>query len=346
MPELRRDPVVGYWTILSAERGWRPMDYRPPRITAERPCPFCEGKEGETPLETYALRPDGSAPNGPGWQVRSVLSQTPMLSQADDEAQPHGVGIYDTRPGVGYHEVIIETPRHRHDLDEFTVEQVGKVLRVYASRIAELEKDPRLAYPLLFKNHGLISGAATDVIRHSRSQLVGLPIIPKRAKEEFRMTKNYFERRERCVFCDILKQESNDRKRLVVENGSFFAYCPFASRLPFEMWILPKKHSADFAKLEEGQFGDLARVLRQCLARLRNLLEDPPYNLILHTAPFRHKNQTTHWKTIEQDYHWYLQIMPQLTQSAGFEWGTGIHINPTLPEEAAQLLRESPAEEL
>jgi UDPglucose--hexose-1-phosphate uridylyltransferase len=318
------------------------MDYRPPRITSERPCPFCEGKEDQTPPETYALRSGGSAPNGPGWQARSILSQMPMLAPEEDGGDSHGLGIYDMRAGVGHHEVIIETPRHQHDLDEFSDEQVEKVLRVYASRIYELEKDDRVVYPLLFKNHGLISGAATDVIRHSRSQLVGLPIIPKRAKEELQMTKNYFERRERCVFCDILKQESADRKRVVVENGSFFAYCPFASRSPFEMWILPKKHSADFAKLEEGRFAELAGVLRQCLVRLRDLLEDPPYNLILHTAPFRHKSHTAHWKTLELDYHWYLQIMPRLTQSAGFEWGTGIHINPTPPEEAAQLLRDVP----
>ena len=181
------------------------------------------------------------------------------------------------------------------------------------------------------------------MIRHSRSQLVGLPIIPKRAKEELQMTKNYFERRERCVFCDILKQESAQRVRLVCENGSFFAYCPFASRSPFEMWILPKKHSCDFARQEPGVFADLAWVLKQCLMRLRNALEDPPYNLILHTAPFRHnRKNTAYWKTIEQDYHWYLQIMPRLTMNAGFEWGTGIHINATPPEEAAHLLRDAP----
>lgn len=345
MPELRRDPVVGYWTIISEERGWRPMmDHRPPKITAERDCPFCEGKERLTTPEVYALRPAGTAPNGPGWEVRAVLSQMPMLADKTDDGHSHGVGIYDMRAGVGRHEVIVETPHHRHDLDEFPLEHVEKVVRTYAQRIAELEKDPRFDYPLLFKNHGLISGTAVDVIRHSRSQLIGLPIIPKRAKEELQMTKNYFERRERCVFCDILSQETAGRTRTVTENGSFFAYCPFASRAPFEMWILPKKHSADFAKTEGGAFTDLAWVLRQCLVRLRNVLEDPPYNIILHTVPFRHRKKTVYWKTIEEDYHWYLQITPHLTMSAGFEWGTGIHINPTPPEEAAQLLRDADGE--
>ena len=341
MPELRRDPVVGYWTIISAERGWRPMDYRPAKLTTERECPFCEGKERETPPELYALRPSGTAADGAGWQVRVIPSQVPMLSPSQGQVESHGVGLYDMRDGIGRHEVIVETPRHQHDLDEFSDAQVEQVLRVYASRISEMEKDPALEYPLLFKNHGLISGVATDVVRHSRSQLVGLPIIPKRAKEELQMTKNYFERRERCVFCDILKQESQARTRLVAENDAFFAFCPFASRSPFETWILPKKHSADFASLESGSFLALASLLRQCLVRLRNLLEDPPYNLILHTAPFRHTHKTSYWKTLEQDYHWYFQIMPRMTLNAGFEWGTGIHINPTPPEEAAELLREA-----
>jgi len=321
------------------------MDHRPAKVTTERECPFCEGKEDQTPQEVYALRPSGSAADGKGWQVRVIPSQVPMLDASHGQEEVHGVGLYDMREGVGRHEVIVESPRHQHDLDEFSDAQVEQVLRVYASRVSELEKDKDLEYALLFKNHGLISGSAVDVIRHSRSQLVGLPIIPKRAKEELQMTKNYFQRHERCVFCDILKQESRDRKRLVAENDTFFAFCPFAARSPFETWILPKKHSVDYARLEAGSFSALASLLRQCLVRLRNLLDDPPYNLILHTAPFRHTHKNAYWKTIEKDYHWYLQIMPRLTMGAGFEWGTGIHINPTPPEDAAQLLREASTEE-
>ena len=345
MPELRRDPIVGFWTIISAERGWRPMDYQPSKIATERECPFCEGKEALTPQEVYAVRPASGSPNSPGWQVRAIQSLAPMLSKGVDDGHSHAEGIYDTRAGVGRHEIIVETPQHKHDMDDFSLAHIEDVLRTYAARIRELENDPQLEYALLFKNHGLISGAATDVIRHSRSQLVGLPIIPKRTKEELQMTKNYYERRERCVFCDILKQEAASKTRQVTENASFFAYCPYASRSPFEMWVLPKKHSADFARLGEGDFSALALVLKECLVRLRNLLDDPPYNLILHTAPFRHTHKATYWKTIEQDYHWYFQIIPRLTMNAGFEWGTGIHINPTPPEEAAQMLRESSLEE-
>jgi len=341
VPELRRDPVVGYWTIISTERGWRPVEYRAKKIVDERACPFCENHESETTSEVYAIRKPGTQPDGPGWRVRAILSRVPILADGTNGSESHGQGIYDWREGVGRHEIIIETPTHQHDLDELSVEMIQDVIRVYLQRFTELEKDERFAYALLFKNHGVVSGAAKDVIRHSRSQIIAMPIIPKRAKEELSGAKNYFDRRERCVFCDVLKQEASEQIRRVAENNSFFAFCPFASRSPFEMWVLPKKHGADFGRLEPERFSDLASVLKICLSKLRILLEDPPYNIILHSAPFRHKSKSNYWKTIDLDYHWYFQIMPRLTQSAGFEWGTGIYINPTPPEEAATLLRET-----
>ena len=341
MPELRRDPVVGYWTIIANERGWRPMEYRPNKITDERECPFCEGRESGTPREVFALRGPASRPDAPGWEVRVIVSKAPLLSDEHSNGDSHGQGIYDWREGVGRHEVIVETPQHRQDLDELSLTAIQKVLQVYVSRMREMEKEPRFAYALLFKNHGLVSGSAQDVIRHSRSQMIGMPIVPKRAKEELAAAKTYFQRRERCVYCDVLKQESSEGSRLVFQNDAFFAFCPFAARSPFEIWILPKKHCADFWKVEEAALPQLAAVLKSCLSKLRVLLDDPPYNLVLHTAPFRHRAKGGYWKTIDDDTHWYLQIIPRLTLNAGFEWGTGIHINPTPPEEAASLLRDT-----
>ena len=342
MPELRRDPVVGYWTIISTERSMRPVEIKPKETIEERHCPFCEGKEAETTEETIAIRKPGSSPNGPGWQVRAIKSKMPILS-ADSGFDRFGIGIYDLMEGVGTHELIIEHPQHKHSLDALTVEEIKSVLQIYVQRLNELEKDPRFKYVLLFKNHGLISGAARDVIRHTRSQLIATPVTPKRLKEELVSAKNYFERRERCVFCDILRQESKDGSRIVSENRKFFAYCPFASRSPFEMWILPKNHCADFGKLDVADQEDLAFILKECLTKLRMVLDDPPYNMIVHTAPYRHKKKEGYWKTIDEDYHWSLQISPRLSHDAGFEWGTGIYINPTPPEDAAQLLRETHA---
>ncbi len=341
MPELRRDPIVGFWTIIANERGWRPMEYQPKKITDERPCPFCEGHESQTPPELYAIRKAGTAPNTPGWEARAIPSINPLLSDVVNDAQSHGQGIYDWRDGVGRHEVLLETPKHGQDLDELSDAALENVLKVYALRMAEMENDPRIAYALLFKNHGLISGSAQDVIRHSRSQIIGLPIVPKRAKEELVSAKNYFERRERCVYCDVLKQENADGLRVVQQNEHFLAFCPFAARTPFETWILPKKHSSDYWKIDNALLPALAWILKSCLCKLRSLLDDPPYNLILHSAPYRHHQKNVHWKTVEEDTHWYFRLLPRLAHQAGFEWGTGIHINPTPPEDAAALLRES-----
>lgn len=340
MPELRRDPVMGYWTIMATERGWRPMEYRAKKAANERPCPFCEGHESETTSEVHAVRKPGTAPNKPGWQVRTIVSKLPILAEGAVGTESHGEGVYNWREGVGRHEIIIESPQHEVDLDELPLPAIESVVGTYVQRFIELEKDERFAYALLFKNHGVVSGSAKDVIRHSRSQLIALPITPKRAKEELLGAKNYFERSGRCGLCDVIRQEAADKVRVVAENDAFFAYCPFAARSPFEMWILPKMHQADFGRLEPADLSKLAQVLKTCLSKLRLLLDDPPYNLILHSAPFRHHSKNGHWKTIEQDYHWYFQIMPRLTVSAGFEWGTGIYINPTPPEEAAALLKE------
>lgn len=338
MPELRRDPVVGYWTIISTERSRRPVEYRRMQDAKEHECPFCEGRESQTTPEVYAVRKKPGA-NSKGWDVRVILSKMPVLSQ-DAELDAYGQGLYDLMEGTGRHEVIIESPEHKNDLDDLPQAQIERVVETYIARINEMEKDPRFKYGLLFKNHGLIFGSAQNIVRHSRSQLIATPIIPKRVKEEITSAKKYFERHDRCVFCDILRQEIAEGARLVAQNKSFFAFCPFAARNPFEIWILPKKHSADFGKTAPADIPDFAKLMKECLARLRALLNDPPFNFILHTAPYRHGRKEGYWRTIENDYHWYLQIMPRLTHDAGFEWGTGIHINPTPPEDAAMLLRE------
>ncbi|HTL71016.1 MAG TPA: galactose-1-phosphate uridylyltransferase [Candidatus Eisenbacteria bacterium] len=340
MPELRRDPVLGYWTIISTERSRRPMEFKPRRLDTDAPeCPFCEGHERQTPGEVYALRPDGSAPDGPGWRTRVFLSKVPILP-VGEHVQRYGQGLYDVMEGAGRHEIIVECPDHKSGLDSLETPQIESVIRSWAARINAFEKDPLFTFAFLFANHGLIFGSPSDVVRHSRSQMVAMPITPKRVKEELLAAKIYFERRDRCVFCDIVRQESADKSRMVAENDSFLAFCPFASRSPFEIWVMPRRHSPDFGSIDEKEAPAFAAILKDCLGRLRTLLDDPSYNSILHTAPYRHKKRETHWKTIEEDYHWYFQISPRLTQSAGFEWGTGIHINPTPPEDAALLLRE------
>lgn len=343
MPELRRDPVIGYWTIVSTERSRRPLPIlHKPQAPADL-CPFCEGRESQTTPELYAARAHNSAPNSPGWTVRVFTAKNPLLVP-DSQTDRYGEGIYDVMEGAGRHEVIVETPHHDRDLETLSIPEIENVLSAYVTRFNALSEDHRFKYALLFKNHGVTTGAPSQVLRHSRSQIIAMPIIPKRVKEELAAAKSYYDRRDRCVYCDVLRQESRSGLRTVAENDLFYAFCPFASRAPFETWIFPKAHSSDFGRLDRSDLPSLARMLKQCLGKLRVLLDDPPYNLILHTAPYRHKKRESYWKTIEEDYHWYLQISPRLTKSAGFEWGTGIHINPTPAEDAAQLLRETSSE--
>ncbi len=341
MPELRKDPIVGRWVIISTERARRPDDFRHAIEEApEPPCPFCAGHEAETPPEIYAAR-DGSQPNTPGWKIRIVPSIAPAL-RVEGNLDRRGAGLYDVMNGVGAHEIVVETPEHLASTALLDESQIALMLHGYVLRITDLARDPRLKSVLIFKNYGRAAGGSS--IRHARSQLIATPVTPKRVKEELISARRYFEYKERCLFCDILKQELADGSRVVLDHSDFVVLAPFASRFPFELLLLPKEHSPDFGSISRDRLLPLASVLKQTLGRLSSALGDPPYNYILHTAPFRTGKKAGYWKTLDDDYHWHLEIMPRLIRVAGFEWGSGFYINPTPPEEATRYLRaEEPA---
>lgn len=329
MPELRKDPIHGRWVIISTERGRRPSDFV---VEAQRPaggfCPLCEGNEDKTPPEVLAFRNDGTPPNKPGWSLRVVPNKFPAL-RIEGELNREGEGIYDKMNGVGAHEVIIETPRHQESLATLPVSAVTNVLWAYRERITDLRRDVRLRHVLVFKNHGVAAGASLE---HSHSQIIALPIVPRRLSEEIEGAKNFFQYKDRCVFCDVIRQELNQGKRVVSENKAFVAIAPFASRFPFETWILPKTHCPTFESMDPSEIEHAGHILSDTLQRLNKVLDQPPYNYVIHTSSF---------PDVDRDYyHWHLEIMPKLTKVAGFEWGTGFYINPTPPEEAAEYLRE------
>lgn len=330
MPELRKDPVTNSWVIISTERGKRPSDFgtepRPPRPGF---CPFCPGNEEKTPPEIMVYRNDGAAPNTPGWRVRVVANKFPALV-IEGELERQTEGIYDKMSGVGAHEVIIETPDHDQTLPAMPEQKVEEVLWAYRDRILDLKRDPRFQYILVFKNHGEAAGASLD---HTHSQLIATPIVPKRVQEEVDGVKQYYAEKRRCVYCDMVKQELAYGGRVVSANDHFVAMAPFASRFPFETWIVPRTHEASFEDIGKQEYVSLARILKETLHRIERLLSDPPYNFVLHSAPFRQEKPA--------QYHWHIEITPRLTRLAGFEWGTGIYINPTPPEEAAQYLRDA-----
>jgi UDPglucose--hexose-1-phosphate uridylyltransferase len=331
LPELRKDPVTGRWVIISADRARRPSDFSretvPPPVS-NGSCPLCPGNEGRTPPEVLAYR-NGSQPNQPGWQIRVVPNKYPVLGIHGD-LNREGEGLFDKMDGIGAHEVIVETPDHSKTFCELSEKQIEDVLHAFRDRIYDLKRDVRLRYIVLFKNHGAAAGATLE---HAHSQLIALPVVPKRVMEEMEEAKRYYEFKERCVFCDIIRQERRDQVRVVSESERFLVLEPYAPRFPFETWIMPRQHASHFETADSAQLQDLSWVLRSTLRKIDKVLERPPYNFVLHTAPVR-EGPIAH-------YHWHIELMPKMTKVAGFEWGTGFYINPSPPEECAQFLREA-----
>lgn len=330
MPELRKDPIIGRWVIVASERAQRPDDFKiPPVVAVKREnCPFCEGKETQTPPEIMALRKPESKPNSPGWQIRVVPNKFPALSIGDN-LDKKGIGIYDRMNGIGAHEVIIESPEHMVSMAPLTEEAIRNILLVYRERLNNLKNNPYFIYGLIFKNVGETAGASLE---HTHSQLIATPIVPIRINQEITGSKNFFDYRGRCIFCDIIAQELEDKERLVSDDEHFIALNPFASRFPFETWILPKQHLTHFENIPQSLIPPLARILKDTFIRLEKVLNHPPYNMLIHTTPFN---------MFEAEYyHWHIEIIPRITRMAGFEWGTGFYINPVPPENATTYLRE------
>ena len=330
MPELRKDPITSRWVIVNVDRAMRPSDFIREHVvpTPGRYCPFCPGHEDKTPPEVLAYRPGGGLPNQGGWTLRVVPNKFPAL-RVEGELNRQGEGLYDKMNGIGAHEIVIETPDHAQTLGDLSEKQVEDVFWAFRDRIVDLRKDVRLRYVIVFKNHGEGAGATLE---HTHSQLIALPVVPKRAREELEGAKRYYDYRERCIYCDILRQDTESATRVILETENYLAIAPYASRFPFETWIIPKKHSSHFETIEISEVKNLGWIQRAIIRKIDNVLERPAYNLMIHSSPIQ-EGAMAH-------YHWHIEIIPKLTKVAGFEWGTGFYINPTPPEEAARFLRE------
>jgi UDPglucose--hexose-1-phosphate uridylyltransferase len=328
MPELRKDPITGRWVIISSDRSKRPAEF-PDQRTRKREgfCPFCAGNERTTPREVLAYR-DSGQPNEPGWRLRVVPNKFPAL-QIEGDLNKQGEGMFDKMSGLGAHEVIIESPDHNASLASLPGRAMEEVLWAYRDRMEDLKKDRRFQYTLIFKNEGLTAGATLE---HSHSQLIALPIVPIQVQEEIEGSRKHYGLKERCIFCDIIRQELQSRSRVVMETQAFVALAPFAPRFPFETWLMPKRHISCFSCSTDEDFKDLAFLLQDTLRRIDKALSSPPYNYVIHTSPFKEE--------INDYYHWHIELMPKITTVAGFERGSGFYINPTPPEEAAKFLRE------
>lgn len=340
LSEFRWDPLKGVWVITENQRERQPSEFIVERQkTAITLCPFCPGQEAKTPPEVHAFRPQGGPANESGWQVRVVPNKFPLL-RIEGELNPQDEGLYRSMRGIGAHEVIIETPDHKRNFAHLDIAETTAVLMAYRARLLDLRQDPRFRYLQIFKNHGVEAGSP---LPHSHTQLMAVPITPPVTRNELNISREYFLTTGKCLACDILAKEIEDGRRVVFNDGRFALLAPYASCFPFELRLFPLQHNHDFALQNDTELAECAKAMQEMLRRLYGLLQDPPYNFILHTAPPAHprSDKPDYWQTLSLDYHWHIELVPRLNHIAGFEWGSGFFINHMPPEDAARFLRDS-----
>jgi UDPglucose--hexose-1-phosphate uridylyltransferase len=336
MSQLRQNPATKEWVIVATERARRPEDFpvpRRPRVTEpfEKSCPFCPGNEGLTPPEIIAYRGEESAANGPGWRVRVVPNRFAALGPEGTPERRGEAGFFRSMDGLGAHEVIIESPTHNLSLATMEPRQVEEVVLACRERYLALARDPRIQLVIVFKNHG--RGAGTS-LEHPHSQIVATPIVPTRVRYWLEEAMRYYDDNGRCVYCDVIKEERADRSRIVLETNEYIVLEPFAARTPFDTWIMPKSHAASFGSISVEEAKSLSAVISAVMRKIHQGLGDPDYNFYIDTAPRKDAD--------EDYYHWHLHLTPRLTTPAGFEMGSGVYINTSVPEECARFLRDVP----
>jgi UDPglucose--hexose-1-phosphate uridylyltransferase len=325
MPELRKDPITGDWIVVATERAKRPelFSQSKKKVTA---CPFCPGNEALTPPEIMAYRTLETKANEPGWKLRVVPNKFPAFIPGEKVEATDGLFVH--MPAIGAHEVIIHSPAHTKSLGLMSLEEIELIITAYIERYLALKEKKYIQYISIILNHGEEAGAS---IEHPHSQIFASPIIPPKVKKELRRAAAYYEKNRSCIFCDMVEAELSSKTRLIKELPRLVAFIPYASGLPFQITVLPKKHRPAFEKLDLDEKKELALILKFLLLQFKQAFLDPPYNLYLHTSPCN--NEDTDY------YHWHISLFPKLTIQAGFELSTGILINITQPEEAAAFLR-------
>lgn len=323
-PEFRQDLITKKWVIISAKRKKRP---RTPFLEAQykyggdiKDCLFCDPKKSNQEKDVLIYGPER------GWRVRVFPNKYPAVRKGE-EVYEKLIGIYTSRDAVGFHEVIV-TRDHYHSLAELQSKEVAEVLLAYQERYLKLMNKKFVRYISIFHNHGRKAGAS---ISHPHSQLLAIPVISSDIFDEIKGAEDYYYKNEECGFCNILTHELKKKERIVYENSHFVVLCPFASRMGYEMWVLPKEHTPYFERLTKSECSKAGQALQTALRRLFVQLNNPDYNFYLHTAPCDGR--------LYDFYHWHIEILPKYSTWAGFELGTGVEINTVIPVEAAQELR-------
>lgn len=320
MAELRRDPILRRWVIMAPERPADLDTARGPETDPPGPCPFCPGGEHLNPIEI--ARRDGPD----GWTVRVTPDRRPLL-RIEGEPGARGVGMFDRMNAVGAHELVADTADHGAGWADFTPIHMQRLLSVYRERARDLARDPRFRHALVLKNRGAIWSRYP----HAHSHILATPFVPKRIEDEQTGARAYFGRKERCVFCDQLAEVEGRGNLVVAEEGDFVAFTPYASAYPFEVWVMPRTHQAQYGAQSDDDLYALAALLVDVLARIRRACDDPAYSIALHTGAFDGSDADL--------FHWHWEIVPHLGHERGMEWATGILSNPVLPETATAALR-------
>jgi len=329
MSIIRQDLSTKDWTIFALERAKRPKDFKQENkikndIKYVKDCPFCKGNEHMTPKELLMIGDDG-------WDVRVVPNKFAALNprQESNYAVDRFIkGPYLSMDGVGEHEVIIESPIHNHNLATMDIAHVEKVVTAYQQRFTALSKNDNYQLIIIFRNQGSRAGTSLE---HPHSQLIATPFVPGYVRNKLYESQRYFDDFGHCVYCDMMEYEIRSRERIIGESESFVAFAPYASVVPYNIIILPKKHQSCFIQAGNETLKGLAHMLKECLKKLYDVLKDPDYNYVIDSAPVH--------KSGEKHYHWHLEILPRLTTRAGFEIGSGMYINTILPEDCARILK-------
>jgi UDPglucose--hexose-1-phosphate uridylyltransferase len=329
---LRKDPVTQRWVVISPDRADLPSPGLAPRPVGLPPeaCPFCPGHEAQTGPEIHVERDPGTPPNAAGWSVRVVADRYPIF-RIEGSLEKSAEGMYDSMNAVGAHEILIETADHQRHWAEFETAQLERVLRTCQQRSLDLRNDARFRHVVWVKNYGLPG----SVFQHPHSHVMASAFVPRAIEEELKGFRDYGRWKERCVLCDIVKQEQRDGRRLLGREEHVLAYAPFASCFPYEFCLVPVRHGHDFGLAAPAVLRDLARLLQRTLRGLQRVLQDAPFTLVLHSCPLGEFSQ--------DEYHWHVEVVPQPPHLLGPERGTGILINPVPPETAAERYREAMA---
>lgn len=327
MPELRQNPITKRWVIISTERAKRPhelakkLEDSKPLAPYVATCPFCPGNEALTPAESLRFGTNGK------WQVRVVPNKFGALA-SEGELTRKLDGLKCTVNGIGVHEVVVETPDHSKTTALLSDAEVETIIQCYKERYFTITNDPRMEHVTIFKNHGIAAGTSLE---HPHSQIIATPIIPPDIRSRMEEALRFYDWSGECIFCKVMADEVVERVRIIEETEHFVCFVPFAALTPFSTWIFPRRHMASFGEIMAEEMRDMARILRSVLAKIYYGLGNPDYNYIVRTAPCEGRYL--------RYYHWYVTVVPRLTRSAGFELGSGMYINPTIPEANAEFLR-------